>query len=121
MDTEQKINEGAASEPSHGATVSASKNVLMAALSYLGPLVIVSYLTSKDDPFVKFHIKQGLVLLVIEVAVWFLGSTMWQLWALLNLINLGTFILSIVGIVHAVRGQEKELPLVGSFSKHFTF
>jgi len=34
-------------------------NVLMGILSYLGPLVIISYLTSKDNPFVKFHIKQA--------------------------------------------------------------
>lgn len=96
------------------------KNILMAILSYIGPLVIVSYLTSKDDPFVKFHIKQGLVLFVIEVGVWFLTSMMfYQFWMILNIINLGTLILSIVGIVNAAQGHEKELPLVGQFSKHF--
>ena len=95
------------------------KNTVMAVLSYLGPLVIVSYLTAKDDPFVKFHIKQGLVVLVIEVAVMVLGSFMFSLWMILNLVNLGTFILSIVGIINAVQGQEKELPLVGQFAKNF--
>ena len=34
----------------------------MAVLSYIGPLVIVSYIVANNDPFVKFHIKQGLVL-----------------------------------------------------------
>ena len=47
------------------------KDVLMAVLAYIGPLVIISYIQAKNDLFVKFHIKQGLVLLVIEVAVWF--------------------------------------------------
>ena len=96
------------------------KNILMAILSYLGPLVIVSYLTAKEDPFVRFHIKQGLVLFVIEAAVWVVGSMlMYQFWMFVNIINLGTLVLSIVGIVNAVQGQEKELPLVGQFSKHF--
>ena len=96
------------------------KNVLMAVLAYIGPLVIVSYLTAKDDPFVKFHIKQGLVLFVIEVATWFLlGMMMYQMWMFVNLINLGTLVLSVIGIVNAIQGQEKELPLVGQFSKHF--
>lgn len=97
----------------------AGQNTLMGILSYVGPLVIVSYLTAKDDPFVKFHIKQGLVLLVIEAAVWILGMFMWQLWMLLNLVNLATLILSIVGIVNVVQGNQKELPLVGGFSKNF--
>lgn len=98
------------------------KNIAMGVLAYLGPLVIVLYVTAKDDPFVKFHIKQGLVLLAIEVIVWALGVMgFWRLWMLLNLINLGTLILAIIGIINAVQGSEKELPLVGKFSRYFKF
>ena len=92
---------------------------IMGILAYLGPLVIVSYLTSKDDPFVKFHIKQGLVLLVIEVMVWFLGMIIWPLVMILWIVNLATLILSIVGIINVTQGKEKNLPLVGSYSKYF--
>ena len=95
-----------------------NKNTTMAILSYIGPLVIVSYLSAKDDPFVKFHIKQGFVLLAIEVAVWVLGALWWPFWPLWNLINLATLILSIIGIVHASKGVEKELPWVGKWSKN---
>ena len=97
------------------------KNVPMGVLAYIGTLVIISYLVDKDDSFVKFHIKQGLVLLVIEVIVWFLGMGLWMLWPLLYLINLATIVLAIIGIINAVKGREKELPLVGSFAKHFSF
>ncbi len=111
---------GAAAPTNGDASKEPQKNVLMAVLSYLGPLVIVSYLTAKEDPFVKFHIKQGLVLFVIEVAMWFLAGMMfYQFWMIMNIVNMGTLVLSIVGIVNAVQGQEKELPLVGQFSKHF--
>ncbi len=95
------------------------KNTLMAVLSYIGPLVIVSLLVAKDDLFVKYHIKQGLVLLVIEVALYFLSMVLWILWPIINLAQLGVLILSIVGIVNAVGGKEKELPLVGKYASHF--
>jgi len=90
----------------------------MGVLAYVGPLVIISYLVAKDDRFVKFHVKQGLVLLIIEVAVWFLGMVFWPLWIFLNLVNLATFVLAIVGIINAISGKEKNLPLVGSYARH---
>ncbi|HEY9584116.1 MAG TPA: DUF4870 domain-containing protein [Candidatus Paceibacterota bacterium] len=97
------------------------KNTLMAALAYIGPLVIVSFIVAKDDPFVKFHIKQGLVLFVIEVIVWILGMMFYPLWSLLQLVNLATLILAIVGIVRVTQGKEMELPLVGKYSSYFKF
>ena len=106
-----------------GGVPSPHKNTLMAVLAYLGILIIIPLLMAKSDSFVKFHIKQGLVLVVIELAIWALGMTMigWQLWQLLQLVNLGVLILAIIGIVNVVQGKEKELPLLGSFSKYFTF
>lgn len=95
------------------------KNMLMAVLAYIGPLIIVSYVTAKDDAFVKFHIKQGLVLFVIEVGVWILGMMMWRLWPLFSIVNLATVVLSIIGIINAVKGKEEPLPVVGKFSRHF--
>lgn len=97
----------------------AGKNTLMAVLAYIGPLIIVSYIVAKDDSFVKFHIKQALVLFVIEIAVWFIGSMMWQFWMLLNLVNLAMLILSIIGIINAAQGKEQPLPLIGQYSAHF--
>lgn len=101
-----------------GAPTPPQKNTVMGVLSYLGPLVIVSYATTKDDPFVKYHIKQGFVLLIIEAAAWVLGMMMWQLSPLVSLVDIGALVLSIIGIVNVVQGQQKELPLVGKFSSH---
>ncbi len=97
-----------------------NQNKVMAALAYLGPLVIVSYLIAKDDSFVKFHIKQALVLLVIEVIVWFVGMALWVLWPLIDLVNLATLILAIIGIINVSKGEEKELPFVGKYSQYFS-
>lgn len=92
---------------------------LMGVLAYIGPLVIISYIFAKDNPFVKFHIKQGLVLFVIEIIAWFLGMILWVLWPLVNIVNLVALVLAIIGIVNVAKGREKTLPLVGSLAKHF--
>ncbi|HWO07395.1 MAG TPA: DUF4870 domain-containing protein [Candidatus Paceibacterota bacterium] len=97
------------------------KNTLMAILAYIGPLIIISYLLAKDDPFVKFHIKQGLLLVIGEVATWMVMTTVWVLFPLLQLVNLAILVLAIIGIVRAAQGQEKELPLIGHWAKSFHF
>jgi uncharacterized membrane protein len=94
---------------------------LMGVLAYLGPLVIISYLVSAHDSFVKFHIKQGLVLLVIDIILWILGPYFWGLWGIIRIINFAILILSILGIINVVQGKEKDLPVVGQYAKHFTF
>lgn len=94
-------------------------NMVMGVFAYLGPLVLIPYLASKKDDFVMFHAKQGLVVFGIEVLVWIFSSFMWQLYMILGIINLGTFILSIIGIINVVQGNKKELPLVGSLAKSF--
>ena len=101
---------------------SGSNNTLMGILAYLGILVIIPLLTHKGDQFVKFHAKQGLVLFICEVVIWTIGmSFFWSLFMIMNLINLAVVVLSILGIVNVVNGQMKELPLIGSFAKHFNF
>ena len=100
-------------EPVLGPSHTGQKNTLMAAISYLGPLVIVSYLLAKDDSFVKFHIRQGAVLFGIEIALSVITSMFWGLYMLGQVVNLGVLILSFIGIVNAVQGKEQELPLVG--------
>ena len=94
---------------------SGSQNTGMALISYLGILVLIPLLAAKDDPFVKFHIKQGLVLLAIEI----ISFVFLFLPFLFPIIYLGVLILSIIGIVNAVNGQMKELPVVGSFGNKF--
>ncbi len=94
------------------------ESTLMAVLAYVGPLVIVSYLTQKNNPFVKFHIKQGLVLLVIEVAMWVIGMIVWMLWPIIQIVNIIVIVLSIMGILNVLGKKEKELPIIGSFSKY---
>ena len=90
---------------------------LMGVLAYLGPLVIVPYVSAKDDPFVKFHIKQGIVLLVIEIVLWLATSMFYALYSISGLLQLVVLIYAVWGIVNVVQKKEKELPFIGSFAK----
>jgi uncharacterized membrane protein len=97
-------------------------DVLMGILSYIGPLVIISYLAMGKNAFVKFHVKQGLVLFCLEIILWLLsGMLFWRLWVLMRLINLCLLVLSIIGIINAAGKKEVPLPVVGGLSKHFRF
>ncbi len=93
--------------------------IVMAVLAYIGPLVIIPYLMAKDDAFVKFHIRQGLVLLVIEVVCWILAMVFLPLLLILWIVKLIILVLAIIGIINATQNKQKELPLVGSYAKYF--
>ncbi len=97
---------------------SADNGLVMGILCYLGPLVIVPYLVAKDNAFVKFHIKQGVVLAVIELIIYVLGMSMlfWNFWGLLSLLNLACLVLSIIGIINVVQKKEVALPVIGGLA-----
>jgi uncharacterized membrane protein len=92
---------------------------VMAVLAYIGILVIIPLLVSKKNPFVTFHVKQGLVLLSITIIIWALGYLMLPIWFLYRLVDLGVLILAIMGIINVANNKQEELPLVGQFAKHF--
>jgi len=95
---------------------------LMGILSYLGILVIIPFLMAKENPFVKFHIKQGLVLVAIQLLVWLLSETfLFKIDSLVPFVQIVLFILSVIGIVNVLKKRERELPFVGSFAKYIKF
>ena len=114
-------NQNNSQSQSSESKVDKGNSTVMGVLSYLGILVVIPLIMSKKDPFVKFHIKQGLVLAVAEIILWFAIRLFWILSPLIALLDLGVLILSIIGIINVIQNKEKELPLVGSFSKYVNF
>lgn len=103
------------SAPAHATSTSNQNEKLLAALAYVGILWLVPLLAAKNSKFAMFHANQGLILflvdVVITVLVWFVPFAWlfgWILWLLV-------LILAIVGIVNAVQGQTKRLPVIGGF------
>lgn len=95
-----------------------SQTPIMAALSYMGPLVVIPLLTSRDNPFVLFHLKQGLVLFVLLIVLSLLHDIFDIFEPLVKLVELGAIILCIIGIVNSLQNKTKEVPIVGKFAEN---
>lgn len=105
----------------HKSTPAKGKNTGMAILAYI--IFFIPLLTdSKKDPFVKYHVKQGLVIFLGWVLVGILGMFLpWGFWWLERLLDLGLFILMIMGIISASKGEQKPLPVIGKIGEGFKF
>ena len=100
------------------------KNTGMAIVAYL--IFFLPLLTeAKKDPFVKYHTKQGLGLLIAFfvlrfVTLFLVAPLFYILWPVYMLVlwvtNLFLIALLVLGIMNASKGEEKPLPLIGKWS-----
>lgn len=98
---------------------------VMGILAYIGFLVLIPILAEKNNPYVRYHANQGLVLFLAEllyavvhkvlVRVFFL--TIFPLGVVLNIIfsiaSLVFIAYMVIGIVNVCNGRAKELPIIG--------
>ena len=107
----------------------------MAVLAYLGILWLIPFFGKKESPYAQYHCKQGFNLLLIGIAysvvsailnaliktphyiygVYYGSYTPGWLSTILWLISIPICILAILGIVNAVNGKAKELPIIGKW------
>ncbi len=97
-------------------------NRIMGALAYLSWLVLIPLFAAKQSPFARFHTNQGLVLALAEIIVVIALAILralpligWIFRIIRYLFEIACVVMSIIGIVNALNGRAKELPLVGSF------
>lgn len=83
---------------------------LMAALSYLWILSVVILFVKKDSDYIKFHAKQGLVLFLTSVVLWFVPVLGWMF-------QLVVVIGVVVGFIKALTGERFPLPLVADLAR----
>ncbi|MBF0483268.1 MAG: hypothetical protein HQL25_01040 [Candidatus Omnitrophica bacterium] len=87
---------------------------VMAVLSYLTILCIIPLLFQKDNGFVLYHGKQGLVIFVAEVAIFILHILL-GVWIL----KIGMFLMllfSFVGIIAVLQGRHIHLPVISEIA-----
>ncbi len=87
---------------------------LFACISYLSILALIPYFSESTNPYLKFHAKQGINLLVFEIII-AAGSIFFSLGILTAVFTLAEFILfalSVVGFINALTGNARELPIV---------
>jgi len=95
------------------------KNKALAIVGYIIPILFFIPLVSdaKNSPYAKFHANQQLNLLISWVVVEIIGGMIPVLgWFII--LPFGTiflFVVMIMGIVNASKGEMKTLPLIGGF------
>ena len=103
----------------------------MAVLAYFGILVLIPILAAKESKFARFHANQGLILLITGVAFSIFVPVVIKIVAFISYVLAGIvgialgialvlawlllFVLAIIGIINAVKGEFKQLPLIGQF------
>lgn len=115
---------------------------VLGAISYIGPLFVVSYLMMEQSKFVKFHATQGLVYFLAAMAVKFVvGAIMMAVLIpsavvsqrygfmgmmyggvggaglLSSVVSIAILVVGIMGVVKAARGIEWEMPIIGAWAK----
>ncbi len=100
-------------------------NKVMAVLAYIGILVFIPIFAAPDSKFARYHANQGLTLFIFDVIygviMTVLGVTVGKIpvagpiiIAICGLAGLLILILMICGIVNAVNGRAKDLPILGN-------
>ena len=90
-------------------------------------IAIASYNGSNEkSSLARFHLRQSLGLMLTVITIYFLslflGIMIGFMAMLLSLLNLGVLILWIIGLISAVNGEEKPVPILGDFyQKTLTF
>ena len=77
----------------------------------------------------RFHLRQSFGIMALGFLVYVLARVIlysvfafWRFYSLVWVIDLGLFVLWIIGLIAAINGEEKKVPLLGeSFQKWFTF
>lgn len=87
-----------------------TETTIMAAISYLSILVFIPLLTKRNNVYIMYHVKQGLVLFALWIIVNVISMFVWALNDILNFVIL---VFAIIGIIHALRSEERPLPLIG--------
>ena len=83
-------------------------------------IALVSYNSSTDkSSLAKFHLRQSLGLILTWMVIYaiqrFAFYSIGFLATAFSILSLGLFILWILGLIAAVQGEEKPVPLLGQF------
>lgn len=92
-----------------------NNNKVMAVLAYIGILFLIPLFLAKDSKFARFHVNQGILnfifsfILGLLTNIPFIGFVFW-------ILSIVPTIFMILGIVNAVKGRAKELPIIGKYT-----
>lgn len=94
-----------------------AKNNPMGVFSYLGILFLIPLLLCEKNKFVRFHVNQGIVLFIFEIACSLVSGFLIFIpilgMILVTFVSILSIVFAILGIVNVCKNEKKELPLIG--------
>lgn len=100
-------------------------NNRLSLLAYLSYLVLIPIFLVKNSRFARFHASQGLNIIIAQVA-WTIATMITSfifglispilglvINVLLSLVHIAFVALMVIGIINAIKGKAKKLPLLG--------
>jgi len=96
-----------------------SDDKLLAAVGYLFIFFLIPLLGKRDNDYVQFHAKQGMILFVAWFVVVFLGIIPILGWLLIMPLGIfGLILLSVIGFTNAISGRMTVLPIIGKYARY---
>ena len=89
------------------------KNKVMGLLAYI--LFFIPLLAAKDSPFARYHANQGLVLFLAAILSAVILIIPILGWIIAPILSIVITVLAVIGIINALNGKAKELPIIGKF------
>jgi len=94
------------------------KEKILSAIAYVPfpPLFLVPLLIGRDDTFVEYHGKQGLIVFLTWFVLWILSNI-----PIIAIVAYAGFVAlmvaAVIGLVQACSGKRWDLPLLGRYAK----
>ena len=89
---------------------------ILAVMSYLGVLSLVPLVMNRNDPYVQFHARQGVILWMWEVLAIYtlLMPVVGKLFFKFS--SVACVILSVIGVLAVVLGRAWKFPIIGDWA-----
>jgi len=79
---------------------------------------IIAMISKKDDKYVMFYAKQGLVVFIAWMIVAAFSFMPVFGWIFGNILQVLVIVLWIIGIVYSLSGEEKSIPIIGQIAEN---
>ncbi|MBR9701187.1 hypothetical protein GOV11_04955 [Candidatus Woesearchaeota archaeon] len=83
---------------------------IVAYITLIGWIIALLLNMDKKNPLVRYHLRQSLLLMIMWMVTWFVPKIGW-------LLGLFVFVLWILGLINAINGVKKPVPLVGEYAE----
>ncbi len=105
--SKKKSSKKASKSTDEGKTIA-----IISYITWIGLLIAFIMNNEKKNEFAKFHIRQSLLLVLASIVVSFIPLINFIGWIFL-------FVLWIIGLIGAINGEKKEVPVIGSYAQEW--